>query len=129
MTISGGGAGSNGGNTGVGTGGRSTGQSLSYNPEEFLLAEGEIMEIAFGDEANDDPSKLANQPVLFLQASIEGQPGFYSYFALPLSAKGLQHFGNGVTNLISPANDRGQDRLTGLQPFNRSTFGSSFDEH
>ena len=85
------------------------------DPKELLLDEGtEIMEIAFGDEANDDPSKLANQPVLFLQASVEGQPQYHSFFALPLSAKGLGYFGSSIEGLLQPDAPKGQSRLTGV---------------
>lgn len=94
--------------------------SGAYNPADLLLPEGsEILEIAFGDEANDDPSKLEDQPVVFLQAPVEGQNGFYSYFALPLSAQGLQYFGSSIESIISPEAGKGQSRLSGV--YNPST--------
>ena len=72
------------------------------------------MEIGFGDEANDDPSKLANQPVVFLQASVEGQPQTTPSLLCPLSAKGLWYFGSSIEGLLQHDAPKGQSRLTGI---------------
>jgi hypothetical protein len=59
-----------------------------------------IVCINFGNKAAQDAIYLKHQPVHVLKAETVGMPGIYHYFALPLSIKGLDIFGETIDKLL-----------------------------
>lgn len=71
-----------------------------FDPKDLLLDEN--ANIAKLD-LNIDISDIKNLPALVLTADIKGMPGEKAYFALPLSAQGLNVFGANVATLVGMA--------------------------
>ena len=75
---------------------------ISFKSKELLLPKSsEIVCFNFGNKAARDGDFLKNQPVHVLKAETIGMPGIYHYFALPLSIKGLDIFGDTIDQLLA----------------------------
>lgn len=74
---------------------------VGFDPKSLLLPpESKITQITLQPEYTSKPEKLQELPVFLLTASIEGNPEEKAYFALPLSAQGLNVFGNSIRALV-----------------------------
>jgi hypothetical protein len=74
---------------------------IPFKSKELLLPKtSEIVCFNFGNKAAQNPDFLKNQPVHVLRADTAGMPGVYHYFALPLSIKGLDIFGDTIDQLL-----------------------------
>ena len=70
-----------------------------FNPKDLLL--GEDAKIA---RIDIDPTMLDKLPILVLEASVVGSETLKAYFALPLSALGLNVYGKTVSALVGRSN-------------------------
>ena len=79
---------------------------IPFKSKELLLPKtSEIACFNFGNKAAQNPDFLKNQPVHVLKAETTGMPGVYHYFALPLSIKGLDIFGDTIEKLLTNTSD------------------------
>lgn len=77
------------------------GDAIEFDPKEILLRkDAEIAQIILPLEVANDPNRLKDLPVHVLKAKTKGMEGRNSYFALPLSALGLNIFGKNVGVLV-----------------------------
>ena len=77
------------------------GDAIEFDPKEILLRkDAEIAQIILPLEVANDPNRLKDLPVHVLKAKTKGMEGRNSYFALPLSALGLNVFGKNVGALV-----------------------------
>ncbi len=75
--------------------------AVGFNPRELLLPEGaKIARIPLDLEFIKAPQKLKEMPIFMLTAEKKGSPGEYAFFALPLSAQGLNVFGKSIGPLV-----------------------------
>jgi hypothetical protein len=73
---------------------------IQFNPAELLLPDTtEIVQFRFGAEAERDKNYLAKRPLLLLRADMKDSVNNYAYFALPLTPKALNVFGNNLSAL------------------------------
>jgi hypothetical protein len=90
--------------------------AIEFDPRNILLPDSsQVAEINFGNMAAEDPSKLKEQPIYVMRASVKGENNHYSYFALPLTALGLNVFGENLGTLVGmDENGAIKSRLTGV---------------
>lgn len=75
---------------------------LEFDLNEILLPkDADIAKIRVTPEASKNPACMQNFPLYLLKAERIGEAGCYDYFALPLTAKGLQVYGTGISGLLS----------------------------
>lgn len=80
--------------------------ALLFDPRTLLLpTSARIARVAAGSAAAKDPKVLAQNPVYLLRADVKGEDGQYAYFALPLSAQGLNVYGKTIGALVGMALD------------------------
>ncbi len=74
--------------------------TVSFDPRELLLPSNAIIAgIGHGDDSVAGDT-FGQKPVSVLKASVLGMPHLFFYFALPLSAKGLNVFGKNIDALV-----------------------------
>lgn len=79
-----------------------SGEYLDFDLNEILLPkDADIAKIRVTPEASKNPFCMQNFPLHLLKAERIGDAGCYDYFALPLTAKGLQVYGTGISGLLS----------------------------
>jgi hypothetical protein len=77
--------------------------AIAFNSKDLLLpAQSEVTQFNFGNKAAQSPDFIGRQPIHVLRAETQGMPGFFHYFALPLSLKGLNVFGKSIDGLLNP---------------------------
>ena len=77
--------------------------AIAFNSKDLLLpAQSEVTQFNFGNKAAQSPDFIERQPIHVLRAETQGMPGFFHYFALPLSLKGLNVFGKSIDGLLNP---------------------------
>ena len=89
--------------------------SIKFDPKKLLLPpSAKIAQIRLGSEFSRNPEKLKEIPVFVLTATKKGMPGEFAYFALPLSALGLNVYGKAIGPLVGVAPDgaRVESKLT-----------------
>lgn len=70
---------------------------IAFDPKKTLLPkDSEIARIVLDETYDFNPGLIANLPVFVLKAAKKGTTGEYAFFALPLSALGLNVFGRNV---------------------------------
>lgn len=75
---------------------------IEFDLNEVLLPkDADIAKLRVTPEASKNPSCMQNFPLHLLKAERIGEAGSYDYFALPLTAKGLQVYGSGINGLLS----------------------------
>ena len=75
--------------------------AIEFDPKDILLRkDAEIAQLILPLEVANDPNRLKELPVHVLKAKTKGMEGRNSYFALPLSALGLNVFGKNVGVLV-----------------------------
>ncbi|MDE6342723.1 MAG: hypothetical protein K2K93_10425, partial [Muribaculaceae bacterium] len=80
------------------------GDAISFDPKKALLPkESEIARVILDPIYDQNPARLSELPVYVLKAPIKDDPGHYAFFALPLSALGLNVFGRNVSALAGVA--------------------------
>lgn len=90
--------------------------AIAFNPRTLLLPRGtQIARFIFDNRLSRDADEMKKLPVTILRASIKNS-NEYAYFALPLSAKGLNVFGGNVEALV------GQDRVNVITSSLRATY-------
>ena len=90
--------------------------AIEFDPKDILLRkDAEIAQIILPLEVANDPNRLKELPVHVLKAKTKGMEGRSSYFALPLSALGLNVFGKNVGVLVgTESNTVINSRLTAV---------------
>ena len=90
--------------------------AIEFDPKEILLRkDAEIAQIILPLEVANDPNRLKELPVHVLKAKTKGMEGRNSFFALPLSALGLNVFGKNVGALVgTDSNTIINSRLTAI---------------
>lgn len=90
--------------------------AIEFDPKEILLRkDAEIAQIILPLEVANDPNRLKELPVHVLKAKTKGMEGRNSFFALPLSALGLNIFGKNVGALVGIDTDTAiNSRLTAV---------------
>lgn len=90
--------------------------AIEFDPKEILLRkDAEIAQIILPLEVVKEPSRLKELPIHVLKAETKGMEGRNSYFALPLSALGLNVFGKNVGALVgTDSNTVINSRLTAI---------------
>ena len=74
--------------------------AIQFNPAELLLPDTtEIVQFRFGADAEKNKNYLAKRPLLLLRADVKDSLNNYAYFALPLTPKALNVFGNNLDAL------------------------------
>lgn len=87
--------------------------AISFNTEELLLpVESEITSFHFGNKAAQDKSFISSQPVHVLRAQVVNNPSLFHYFALPLSIKGLNVFGDTIDDLLTNSHSNTTSNIT-----------------
>ena len=77
--------------------------AIAFNSKDLLLpAQSEVTQFNFGNKAAQSQDFIGRQPIHVLRAETQGMPGFFHYFALPLSLKGLNVFGKSIDGLLNP---------------------------
>ena len=80
--------------------------AIEFDPKEILLRkDAEIAQIILPLEVANDPNRLKELPVHVLKAKTKGMEGRITFFALPLSALGLNVFGKNVGALVGTDSD------------------------
>lgn len=80
------------------------GETLAFDPKKALLPkESEIARVILDPKYDKDPTLLDQLPVFVLKAPHKNSPEKYAYFALPLSALGLNVFGRNIGALAGIA--------------------------
>ncbi len=93
---------------------------VEFDPKSLLLPkDSEIAQIRTKSYTTNHPDTLAKYPLHLMKASVVGDEG-YAYFALPLSEKGLQVFGNNIGQLL-------QENEIGSNQEIRSTLTATYD--
>jgi hypothetical protein len=77
-----------------------TSSSVEFDPKNLLLEDTARMAKL---DLNVSPEDLKNLPILFLTAEVKGMQD-KAYFALPLSAQGLNVFGKNIATLVGMSN-------------------------
>ena len=73
---------------------------LSFNPKELLMQEGsELAQLDFGQDGVEKEEFISSRPLMVMRATTKGTKEF-NYFALPLTAKGLEVFGSNLAALV-----------------------------
>ena len=87
--------------------------SVTFNPKDLLLPNS--IKIACVDD-DGNPDFLKEKPVLLLKADVEGEPGEFRHFMLPLSPKGIQVFGRnlGAVLGLNDNNTSVKSRMSGV---------------
>ena len=89
--------------------------AIAFNSKELLLpAHSEVTQFNFGNKAAQSAEYISKQPIHILRAETQGMSGFYHYFALPLSLKGLNVFGKSINSLLDSNNSTQQSRLSAI---------------
>ena len=90
--------------------------AIEFDPKEILLRkDAEIAQIILPLEVANNPNRLKELPVHVLKAKTKGMEGRNSFFALPLSALGLNIFGKNVGVLVgTDSNTVINSRLTAI---------------
>ena len=74
--------------------------AIKFDPKKLLLPRGtEIARFIFAERLSKDREEMKKLPVTMLRASVKNSDE-YAYFALPLSAQGLNVFGGNVEALV-----------------------------
>lgn len=74
--------------------------AILFDPKKLLLPRGtEIARFIFAERLSKDKEEMKKLPVTMLRATIKNSDE-YAYFALPLSAQGLNVFGGNVEALV-----------------------------
>ena len=74
--------------------------AIKFDPKKLLLPRGtEIARFIFAERLSKDKEEMKKLPVTMLRASVKNSDE-YAYFALPLSAQGLNVFGGNVEALV-----------------------------
>ena len=74
--------------------------AILFDPKKLLLPRGtEIARFIFAERLSKDKEEMKKLPVTMLRATIKSSDE-YAYFALPLSAQGLNVFGGNVEALV-----------------------------
>lgn len=95
--------------------------AIAFNPGSLLLPRGtQIARFIFDNRLSRDTDEMKKIPVTILRASIKNC-NEYAYFALPLSAEGLNVFGSNVEALV------GQDRMDAIPSSLRATYDAEKD--
>lgn len=93
---------------------------VAFDPKSLLLPKtSEIAQILTRPYTATHPNAMDKYPLHLLKAKIEGDEG-YAYFALPLSVKGLQVFGNNIGQLLQENEDGSNKEI-------RSTLTATYD--
>lgn len=93
---------------------------VEFDPKTLLLPKDSVIaQVMTKSYAKEHPEALSKYPLYLLKAKIEGDTG-YVYFALPLSVKGLQVFGNNIGQLLQDNEDASNHEI-------RSTLTASYD--
>lgn len=80
---------------------RRTPDEKGFDPKKLLLPPtAKITRIHLSPEYSKNPDKLKELPVFVLTASIKGDPTEKAFFALPLSAQGLNIYGKSIGPLV-----------------------------
>lgn len=80
------------------------GDTLAFDPKKALLPkESEIARVILDPKFDKDPALLDQLPVFVMKAPHKDNPDKYAYFALPLSALGLNVFGRNIGALAGIA--------------------------
>lgn len=80
--------------------------AIEFDPKEILLRkDAEIAQIILPLEVANDPNRLKELPVHVLKAKTKGMEGRITFFALPLSALGLNVFGKNIGALVGTDSD------------------------
>ena len=90
--------------------------AIEFDPKEILLRkDAEIAQIILPLDVANDSNRLKELPVHVLKAKTKGMEGRNSFFALPLSALGLNVFGKNVGALVgTDSNTVINSRLTAI---------------
>ena len=73
---------------------------ISFNPKDLLMPEGSALaQIDFGKQGVENEEFLSSRPLMVMRATTKGAKDF-NYFALPLTAKGLEVFGSNLAALV-----------------------------
>ncbi|MDE6017194.1 MAG: hypothetical protein K2G85_00090 [Muribaculaceae bacterium] len=76
--------------------------SIVFDPKKLLLPpSAKLTRIHLNPEYSKHPEKLKDLPVLLLSATKKDQPGEKAFFALPLSALGLNVYGKSIGALLN----------------------------
>lgn len=89
--------------------------AMPFDPKKLLLgSSARIARIHLDAAFTTQPEKIRELPVHVLKASFKNEPGSYAYFALPLSARGIDVFGKSIGTLVGNAavGQVGAHRLT-----------------
>lgn len=74
---------------------------IEFDPKKLLLPKNsQIARLHLGAELTSNPGKLRDLPIYVLKAIKKGSRDEYAYFALPLSAMGLNVFGKNIGALV-----------------------------
>lgn len=80
--------------------------AIQFDPKKLLLPKSaEIARIHFSNEIVRNPQLLTQQPVYVMTARKKGDDTSFAYFALPLSALGLNVFGKNIGALVGIPNN------------------------
>ncbi|MDE6006925.1 MAG: hypothetical protein K2G67_05175 [Muribaculaceae bacterium] len=91
--------------------------SVGFDPKKLLLpTTAKIARIHLGPEYSKNPDKLKELPVFVLTAEKKNSPGEKVFFALPLSAQGLNVYGKAIGPLVgvSPDGSEVASKLTAV---------------
>ncbi len=87
--------------------------TVSFDPRDLLLPSNAIIAGVGQSDDNIDGKAFSDKPVSLLKASVLGMPHLYFYFAVPLSALGLNVFGKNIDALVGIDPNSGiKSRLT-----------------
>lgn len=78
--------------------------AIEFDPKRLLLGrDARIARIHLPASFSSEPYRVSDLPVQILRATVKNQPDRYAYFALPLSAQGLDVFGRSIGSLVGNA--------------------------
>ena len=83
-----------------------------FDPKKLLLPPtARITRIHLSPDYSKDPSKVKELPILLLTASEKGHPDEKVFFALPLSAQGLNVYSSMIDSLVNSSEGTSQSKL------------------
>lgn len=78
--------------------------AFPFDPKKLLLgSDARIARVHLDAAFSTNPEKVRELPVHVLRASFRNDPARFAYFALPLSAQGLDVFGKSIGSLVGNA--------------------------